>query len=106
MVITATASSSNNRSQQGTHSIAELITDFHKTIGDIPPPLIGATATLAGQHIYVFGGRLQSTRQLSNKVYILDLETKAWRHLQPQNKPPAPRYFHSANQYEVYTTTA
>ncbi|CAO3622416.1 unnamed protein product [Mucor fragilis] len=83
-----------------THSIAELITDFYKTTGNVPPPLIGATTTLVHQHIYVFGGRVQSTRQISNRVYILSLKTKAWKTVQPQNTPPTPRYFHSADYHE------
>ncbi|GAN06271.1 galactose oxidase [Mucor ambiguus] len=83
-----------------THSIAELITDFYKTTGNVPPPLIGATTTLVHQHIYVFGGRLQSTRQISNRVYILALKTKVWKTVQPQNTPPTPRYFHSADYHE------
>lgn len=83
-----------------THSIAELITDFYQTTGNVPPPLIGATTTLAHQHIYVFGGRLQSTRQISNRVYILSLKTRAWKTVQPQNTPPTPRYFHSADYHQ------
>ncbi|KAK4519682.1 RNA polymerase II transcription factor B 52 kDa subunit [Mucor velutinosus] len=83
-----------------THSIAELITDFYKTTGNVPPPLIGATSTLVHQHVYVFGGRLQSTRQISNRVYILSLKTKVWKTVQPQNTPPTPRYFHSADYHE------
>ncbi|KAI8636329.1 hypothetical protein BD408DRAFT_397568, partial [Parasitella parasitica] len=82
-----------------THSIAELITDFYKTTGNGPPPLIGATTTLVNQDVYIFGGRLQSTRQISNQVYILSLKTKSWRAVLPQNTPPAPRYFHSADPH-------
>ncbi|KAI9474033.1 MAG: hypothetical protein EXX96DRAFT_529108 [Benjaminiella poitrasii] len=80
-----------------THSIAELITEFHKTTGNVPPPLIGATTTLANQNIYLFGGRLQSTRQISNLVYVLSLRTHTWETIQPENRPPSPRYFHSAS---------
>ncbi|CEP08068.1 hypothetical protein [Parasitella parasitica] len=87
-------------SSSNTHSIAELITAFHKTSGSVPPPLIGATTTLVGQDIYLFGGRLQSTRQMSNQVYILSLKTKSWKTVQPQNAPPTPRYFHSADPHQ------
>ncbi|KAI8053700.1 uncharacterized protein B0P05DRAFT_479597, partial [Gilbertella persicaria] len=82
-----------------THSIAELITEFHKTTGDVPPLLIGATTTIINDHVYLFGGRLQSTRQISNRLYVLSLKTKVWMLIQPQNKPARPRYFHSANAY-------
>ncbi|CAO3700685.1 unnamed protein product [Rhizopus stolonifer] len=82
-----------------TQSIAELITEFDKTTGDVPPLLIGASATLINQHVYVFGGRLQKNRQISNKLYILSLETMIWELAFPHNVPPIPRYFHSANAY-------
>ncbi|CAO3702218.1 unnamed protein product [Rhizopus stolonifer] len=80
-----------------TQSIAELITEFNKTTGDVPPILIGATSTLVNRHVYVFGGRLQSNRQISNRLYVLSLDTMAWKITIPQNVPPTPRYFHSAN---------
>ncbi|KAI9280707.1 hypothetical protein BY458DRAFT_500112 [Sporodiniella umbellata] len=80
-----------------TQSIAELITEFNKTTGDVPPVLIGATTTLVNRHVYVFGGRLQSNRQISNRLYILSLDTMSWKIAIPQNAPPTPRYFHSAN---------
>ncbi|KAG2235463.1 hypothetical protein INT48_007861 [Thamnidium elegans] len=81
-------------------SIADLITEFHKTKGSVPPLLIGATTTLIDDSVYLFGGRLQSTRQISNRVYILDLKTKTWTTVIPENKAPSPRYFHSANSDE------
>lgn len=82
-----------------THSIAELITEFHKTTGDVPPLLIGATTTIIENHIYLFGGRLESTRQISNRVFVLNLQTKVWKFQHPSNTPPPPRYFHSANAH-------
>lgn len=80
-----------------TQSIAELITEFNRTTGDIPPLIIGASVTLVNKHIYVFGGRLLSNRQISNRLYILSLETMVWKIAFPNNTPPIPRYFHSAN---------
>jgi hypothetical protein len=82
-----------------THSIAELITEFHRTTGDVPPLLIGATTTIINNHVYLFGGRLQSTRQISNRVFVLNLQTKVWKYVHPSNTPPPPRYFHSANAH-------
>ncbi|KAG2212282.1 hypothetical protein INT47_001641 [Mucor saturninus] len=78
-------------------SIADLITEFHKTKGAVPPLLIGATTTLVGYKVYLFGGRLQSTRQISNRLYILDTKTKIWTTTNPEITAPVPRYFHSAN---------
>ncbi|KAG1048896.1 hypothetical protein G6F43_008747 [Rhizopus delemar] len=80
-----------------TQSIAELITEFNKTTGDVPPTLIGASSVLVNNHVYVFGGRLQSNRQISNRLYILSLNTMTWKLSISQNTPPIPRYFHSAN---------
>ncbi|CAO3600163.1 unnamed protein product [Absidia cylindrospora] len=52
--------------------------------------------------MYVFGGRLVASRQMTNHLYILDLATLVWeRHIGPPDSapPPQPRYFHSANIY-------
>jgi hypothetical protein len=83
-------------------SIAELITEFYKTTGDVPPLLIGATTTLIGGHLYLFGGRVPRSKRISNSVYRLNLPTKVWELLSPQYTPPTPRYFHSADHYENY----
>lgn len=86
-----------NTSAPSTTSIAQLITEFHKTTGDVPPLLIGATTTLVDNFIYLFGGRLQSSRQISNRLYVLNLNSKVWESIIPHSKAPPPRYFHSAN---------
>ncbi|KAI8888405.1 galactose oxidase [Backusella circina FSU 941] len=83
-------------------SIAELITEFYKTTGDVPPLLIGATTTLVGGYLYLFGGRVPRSKRISNSVYRLNLPTKEWELLNPQYTPPTPRYFHSADHYENY----
>lgn len=83
-------------------SIADLITEFHKTKGAVPPLLIGATTTLIDYKVYLFGGRLQSTRQISNRLYILDMKTKIWTSTNPESTGPAPRYFHSANSNDKH----
>ncbi|CAO3639777.1 unnamed protein product [Mucor fragilis] len=86
----------------GTQSIADLTTETKPTTGDIPPPLVGASTTVAGNKLYVFGGRLVSSRQMTNHLYILDLDTLVWTHhiAQPDSPPPPrPRYFHSSNLF-------
>lgn len=88
---------SNSATAAPATSIADLITEFHKTTGQVPPLLIGATITLIDEHVYLFGGRLQSTRQISNRLYVLSLKDKVWKSIRPTNNTPLPRYFHSAN---------
>ncbi|KAI8047714.1 uncharacterized protein B0P05DRAFT_565365 [Gilbertella persicaria] len=89
----------------GTQSIADLTTETRPTTGDIPPPLVGASTIVAGNQLYVFGGRLVSSRQMTNNLYILNLETYTWTHyISPPDSPPPPRprYFHSCNLYKHY----
>ncbi|CAO3690395.1 unnamed protein product [Rhizopus stolonifer] len=84
-------------------SIADLISETKCTKGDVPPALVGASTTVIGEHIYVFGGRVASTRQMTNHLYILHLPTLVWmRHIAPPDSaaPPSPRYFHSATAYK------
>lgn len=84
-------------------SITDLTTDIKATIGDIPPSLIGASTTLLDDYIYVFGGKVASTRQMINHLYILHLPTLEWvRHIAPPDSaaPPVSRYFHSASIYK------
>ncbi|KAI8646589.1 hypothetical protein BD408DRAFT_409921 [Parasitella parasitica] len=86
----------------GTQSIADLTTETKPTSGDIPPPLVGASTTVVGNKVYVFGGRLVSSRQMTNHLYTLDLDTLVWtlHAAQPDlPPPPRPRYFHSCNLY-------
>lgn len=86
----------------GTQSIADLTTETKPTTGDIPPPLVGASTTVAGNKLYAFGGRLVSSRQMTNHLYILNLDTLVWSHhiAEPDSPPPPrPRYFHSANLF-------
>lgn len=84
-------------------SIADLTTDIKSTKGEIPPPLVGSSATVMGDELYVFGGRVASSRQMTNYLYILHLPTLMWtRHIAPPDsaRPPTPRYFHSSSLYK------
>jgi hypothetical protein len=97
-MVSLTASNSNTR-----QSVADLTTDTRTTTGDVPPSLVGASTTLLDDYIYVFGGRVASTRQMTNHLYILHLPTLSWvRHIAPPDSaiPPVPRYFHSASMYK------
>ncbi|KAI8390068.1 hypothetical protein BD560DRAFT_319417 [Blakeslea trispora] len=86
----------------GTQPIADLTTETKPTTGDIPPPLVGASTIVAGNLLFVFGGRLVSSRQMTNHLYILNLDTYTWtRHIPPPDTPapPRPRYFHSCSLF-------
>lgn len=83
-------------------SISGIITQVRTTSGEVPPPLVGASVTVLGDHVFVFAGRLVSSRKMTNHMHVLDLNTLEWsRHIPPpdSDKPPKPRYFHSASVY-------
>lgn len=84
-------------------SITDLTSETKNTKGDVPPALVGASTTVIGDHLYVFGGRVAATRQMTNHLYILHLPTLVWiRHIAPPDSatPPSSRYFHSATAYK------
>ncbi|KAI8148872.1 hypothetical protein BJV82DRAFT_589953 [Fennellomyces sp. T-0311] len=84
-------------------SISGIITQTHNTTGETPPPLVGASMTVVGDRVFVFAGRLVTSRKMTNYMYVLDLNTLQWsRHIPPPDsaKPPKPRYFHSADVYK------
>ncbi|EST10176.2 Kelch-type beta propeller [Kalmanozyma brasiliensis GHG001] len=102
-------------------SIANLSSRLHLCSGQVPPPLVGASATLVepshhvsaqgGAKVYLFGGRLVTSRRMVNTLYILDLDEMRWSRLTPTTKPslgqteasseqPRPRYFHSADLWQ------
>ncbi|KAI8381559.1 uncharacterized protein BYT42DRAFT_604484 [Radiomyces spectabilis] len=84
-------------------SISGIITRVRATSGQIPTPLVGASMTVVDDRIFVFGGRLVSSRKMSNHLYVLDLTTNVWTKHVPSpdsDKPPKPRYFHSASVYK------
>ncbi|RIA97598.1 hypothetical protein C1645_682051, partial [Glomus cerebriforme] len=85
----------------GLQSISDLTASTRLTTGDIPPPLVGSSTTVIGTRLYLFAGRLVSSRRMTNELYELDLETYVWTKFQDANqKAPKARYFHSANQYK------
>ncbi|CAO3642438.1 unnamed protein product [Cunninghamella blakesleeana] len=89
-------------------SLANLTTQLKGTTGEVPPPLVGASITNVGNHVYVFGGKKTTTttkdpiKKMTNNMYILNLETLEWQqHISSPDseKPPSPRYFHSATAF-------
>ncbi|KAJ7171132.1 hypothetical protein C8R46DRAFT_1216725 [Mycena filopes] len=52
---------------------------LHDAVGDVPPELIGASTTVSGSKLYLFGGSFpsDSPSPLSH-MYALDLELWKW----------------------------
>lgn len=77
--------------------LSGLVCNVHRTTGKEPRPLVGATTTIVGDKLYVFGGRrLSRTRpQLTSDLYELDLIRRHWTRIEARGDIPPPRYFHS-----------
>ncbi|PSN63174.1 hypothetical protein BS50DRAFT_501245 [Corynespora cassiicola Philippines] len=80
-----------------TSGLSGLVCNVHRTTGREPHPLVGATTTILGDKLYVFGGRrLSRTRpQLTSDLYELDLVKRHWTKIDARGDIPPPRYFHS-----------
>ncbi|KAK3116690.1 hypothetical protein LTR53_002666 [Teratosphaeriaceae sp. CCFEE 6253] len=78
-------------------NLSGLVCNVHRTTGKEPYPLVGATTTVLGDKLYVFGGRrLSRTKpQLTANLYELDLVRRHWTKLDVKGDIPPPRYFHS-----------
>ncbi|WEW59222.1 hypothetical protein PRK78_004691 [Emydomyces testavorans] len=81
----------------GSTNLSGLVCNVHRTTGREPHALVGATTTILGDKLYVFGGRMLSrTRpELTSDLYELDLIRRHWNKLQTSGDVPSPRYFHS-----------
>ncbi len=80
-----------------TTNLSGLVCNVHKCTGKEPRALVGATTTILGDKLYVFGGRVLSRRhpQLTSDLYELDLIRRHWTKLERSGDVPPPRYFHS-----------
>ncbi|KAK7048504.1 hypothetical protein R3P38DRAFT_2869785 [Favolaschia claudopus] len=83
------------------HSIYDLTTFCRKTTGDVPAKLVGASTTVVGTKMYLFGGRLVSERRMVADLYVFNLETYNWEkiHPFPEDDIPRARYFHSVDTW-------
>ncbi|KAM0802667.1 hypothetical protein BDR22DRAFT_897664 [Usnea florida] len=81
----------------GTTNLSGLVCNVHKCTGKEPRALVGATTTILGDKLYVFGGRVLSRRHphLTSDLYELDLVRRHWIRLETSGDVPPPRYFHS-----------
>lgn len=78
--------------------LSGLMCNVHRTTGREPHPLVGATTTVLGDKLYVFGGRILSRSRptpLTADLYELDLIRRHWTKLDTNGDIPPPRYFHS-----------
>ncbi|KAH6657950.1 hypothetical protein BKA67DRAFT_202886 [Truncatella angustata] len=78
--------------------LSGLMCNVHRTTGREPRPLVGATTTILGDKLYVFGGRILSRSRpapLTSDLYELDLIRRHWTKLETSGDVPPPRYFHS-----------
>ena len=77
--------------------LSGLMCNVHRTTGREPHPLVGATTTILGDKLYVFGGRILSRSRpaLTADLYELDLIRRHWTRLETTGDIPPPRYFHS-----------
>ena len=81
----------------GATNLSGLVCNVHRCTGKEPHALVGATTTILGDKLYVFGGRVLSRRrpQLTSDLYELDLIRKHWTKVVAIGDIPPPRYFHS-----------
>lgn len=80
-----------------TTNLSGLVCNVHKCTGKEPRALVGATTTVLGDKLFVFGGRVLSRRHppLTSDLYELDLVRRHWTKLETSGDIPPPRYFHS-----------
>jgi len=78
-------------------NLSGLVCNVHRTTGKEPHALVGATTTVLGDKLYVFGGRRVSRTkpQLTSNIYELDLIHRHWTKLEVKGDIPPPRYFHT-----------
>ncbi|KAI9767122.1 MAG: hypothetical protein M1840_005911 [Geoglossum simile] len=79
------------------NTLSGLVCNVHRTTGKEPHPLVGATTTILGDTLYVFGGRILSRTRphLTSDLYALDLISRHWTRVDVKGEVPPPRYFHS-----------
>ena len=78
-------------------NLSGLMCNVHRCTGREPHALVGATTTVLGDKLFVFGGKRLSRRrpQLTSDLYELDLIRRHWTKLETAGDVPPPRYFHS-----------
>lgn len=87
----------NQNPASGPINLSGLVCNVRRTTGKEPHPLVGATTTILGDRLYVFGGRVlsRSRPKLTSDIYELDLIRRHWTKIDAGGDVPPPRYFHS-----------
>ncbi|KAK2951439.1 hypothetical protein BLNAU_13596 [Blattamonas nauphoetae] len=74
-----------------------------------PPPLYGHSAIVSNDYLYLFGGstldqgQTSDCRGMSDQIYCINLETKAWRRVTAiGDRRCSPRMYHSASLFEEW----
>ncbi|TKX18455.1 galactose oxidase-like protein 7 [Elsinoe australis] len=77
--------------------LSGLVCNVHRTTGKEPHALVGASTTILGDKLYVFGGRRisRSRPALTSDLFELDLLRRHWTRVDVKGDIPPPRYFHS-----------
>ncbi|KAH8881701.1 hypothetical protein GQ53DRAFT_667276 [Thozetella sp. PMI_491] len=94
---TATSTGTPTTATSSSH-LSGLMCNVHRTTGREPHPLVGATTTILGDKLFVFGGRILSRSRpapLTSDLYELDLIRRHWTKVETTGDIPPPRYFHS-----------
>ncbi|KAI4239516.1 MAG: hypothetical protein LQ352_007793, partial [Teloschistes flavicans] len=96
-VVSPTPAQQSQVNGTGSTNLSGLVCNVHRATGREPHALVGATTTILGDKLYVFGGRVLSRRRppLTADLYELDLIKRHWTKLETYGDIPAPRYFHS-----------
>ena len=95
--ISMSASGQHLQPTPGTTNLSGMVCNVHKCTGKVPHGLVGATTTILGDKLFVFGGRKLSRRrtQLTADLYEMDLIRRHWTKIGTRGNVPPPRYFHS-----------
>ncbi|KAJ7620947.1 hypothetical protein FB45DRAFT_1062001 [Roridomyces roridus] len=89
-------------------SPSEMVIQQRETIGEVPPQLEGASTTLTGSKLYMFGGSLASASEprLLSTLFELDLDICKWERIKPSEgefvQLPEARYFHTTDIWRNY----
>ncbi|CAL9116970.1 uncharacterized protein LOC135634069 isoform X1 [Musa acuminata AAA Group] len=62
-----------------------------KTAGKIFPPRAGHTTVALGSNLFVFGG-FTDARNLYDDLYVLNVESRSWSKVIPENRGPSARF--------------
>lgn len=91
------ATAANTSAANSSSHLSGLVCNVHRTTGREPHSLVGATTTILGDKLYVFGGRRisRSRPTLTSDLYELDLLRRHWSKIEIKGDIPQPRYFHT-----------